>query len=115
MHDCIYDNQRAILIQYICNKCNRFNHLISNKQQNQSKMKNLFAFLTKIATLMIVVIVTFVSPAAIIGAVMLDLSLYVDCVTSPTYCALMFFITLFTCIYYVDWVIAREKVKRERA
>ena len=115
MHDCIYDNQRAILIQYICNKCNRFNHLISNKQQNQSKMKNLFAFLTKIATLMIVVIVTFVSPAVIIGAVMLDLSLYVDCVTSPGYCAVMFFVTFYTCIYYVDTVIAKGKDKRERA
>lgn len=78
-------------------------------------MKNLFAFLTKIATLMIVVIVTFVSPAVIIGAVMLDLSLYVDCVTSPAYCAVMFFVTVYTCIYYVDRVIAKEKNKRERA
>ena len=74
-------------------------------------MKNLFAFLTKIATLMIVVIVTFVSPAVIIGAVMLDLSLYVDCVTSPGYCAVMFFVTFYTCIYYVDTVISKEKDK----
>lgn len=115
MHDCIYDNQRAILIQYICNKCNRFNHLISNKQQNQSKMKNLFAFLTKIATIIIVAVSVYITPAVMAMMIFMDINVYMSCVTSPAYAAMMIIMSLFTTIAYVDWVIARQRKKQHMA
>lgn len=72
-------------------------------------MKHTLKFLYKVCLVCLVASVVFVLPA-IIGSIMfLDKSIYLKVVTNPEYCVIMFFITLFVLIGYVDYMINKSK------
>ena len=71
-------------------------------------MKHTFKFLNKLGLICLVVMITFVSPAVMASIVLWDKFVYLNVITSPEYCVIMFIVTLFVVIGYVDYIISKN-------
>jgi type III secretory pathway component EscT len=72
-------------------------------------MKHTLKFLYKVCLICLVAAVVFVLPAIIASLMFLDLSLYLKGITSPEYCVIMFFITMFVTCTYISYMVDKSK------
>jgi hypothetical protein len=71
-------------------------------------MKTLMNFLGKVAQLVIVFMLVFAAPAIMISVLWLDMSIYMECMHSPNYCAVMFIMACIGVAGYVSWIAEKK-------
>lgn len=72
-------------------------------------MKNLIHFSKRILEILFVLCITYTFPAIGAALVFLDKDLYLTIVKSPAYAAVMFFISMGSLVFYVDYVVNKGK------
>lgn len=72
-------------------------------------MKNLIHFSKRVLEILAVVCITYTLPAIGAALVFLNTDLYLTIVKNPAYAAVMFFISMGSLFYYVDYVVNKHK------
>jgi hypothetical protein len=76
-------------------------------------MKHTLNFLYKVCLICLVSTVVFVLPAIVASIVFLNSSIYLRVIKNPEYCVVMFFITLFTTIGYINYIVSRGNTSKQ--
>jgi len=72
-------------------------------------MKNLIHFSKRVLEILAVICVTYTFPAIGAALVFLDKGLYLTIVKSPAYAAVMFFISMLSLFFYVEFATRKNK------